>query len=670
MTWDNFLNFFRGTKTIPTKDFVQPVMLMNELGETYVAGGGTGGGSTDITTLAKEGKQDAGNTILNSILAELRDDVFVQATIWEDRSNTTSVFYREERIRSQDDGSIATVYTRLSDNTVVGSLPAGCIPASGATDRLIQYYRYIAVNAGTGYAVGNFIANTLIFDSGGTGAIIGSTWYNLSTGTAIATTPNSADLIDPQDWLRTAFGAQIDSAASSDTGTFSLMAFIKRALTNWTTLLARIPALISGRMPVDVSGAVTVGGVSAVGVAPSLPPVSISGVDGGGLKRHILTDSTGKVETLNSNLGATADAVATTDTGTFSLIALVKRALTNWSTLLGRIQVAGQLLANSIGIALPRKQSITGLAVTVASTAYTNLLDNAAGSAATDVRDFQNGVLIVASTATTGSYTVQGAFDLGFTVGVKTIQLSEIDVQNINPLNGAITPTAATRAFFANLAGINYLRINLTTGVTTGNVVTYAVLNQANYTPNQVNVQQATGGNLNVVISSGTITTVTTVTTLSQFAASAAAGDATANPTTTIIRAINQLFNGTTWDRSYNNTEVTLLASAARTTTQASADIINFNWKKLVVMLDMTVIGTGSVTLSIDGKDTVSGKYYNILTGAAITTNSTNRYRVGELLAAVANSVAQDYLPRIIRITVTANNANSATYSVGYNFGL
>jgi hypothetical protein len=49
-------------------------------------------------------------------------------------------------------------------------------------------------------------------------------------------------------------GAPADAAATTDTGTFSLVALIKRSLQNWTTLLARIPALVSGRMPVDGSG--------------------------------------------------------------------------------------------------------------------------------------------------------------------------------------------------------------------------------------------------------------------------------------------------------------------------------------------------------------------------------------------------------------------------------
>jgi hypothetical protein len=127
------------------------------------------------------------------------------------------------------------------------------------------------------------------------------------------------------------------------------------------------------------------------------------------------------------------------------------------------------------------------------------------------------------------------------------------------------------------------------------------------------------------------------------------------------------VFNGTTWDRVRNNEEATLLASASRTTTQTGADITNFQGNSvLIVVLDMTVVGTGSVTLSIEGKDTASGKYYTILAGAAVITNVTNRYRVSPNLTAAANSIAQDILPRVFRINVTANNANAATYSVGY----
>jgi len=133
------------------------------------------------------------------------------------------------------------------------------------------------------------------------------------------------------------------------------------------------------------------------------------------------------------------------------------------------------------------------------------------------------------------------------------------------------------------------------------------------------------------------------------------------------VNAEQFMYNGTGFDKVRNNTEVTLLASGARTTTQTSADITTFNAGAIQVILDMTNVAAGpSVVVSIDGKDPASGKYYNLLTGANVTTNSTNVYTVDPAIPAVANVTAQKRLPRTIRIVVTANNANSGTYSVGY----
>lgn len=111
--------------------------------------------------------------------------------------------------------------------------------------------------------------------------------------------------------------------------------------------------------------------------------------------------------------------------------------------------------------------------------------------------------------------------------------------------------------------------------------------------------------------------------------------------------------------------DATLLASGERTTTQTGADITNSVHRGIRVVLDMTAVGTGSVTLSIEAKDVASGKYVVLLTGAAVTTNSTNVYKVYPGLTAAANAVASDVLPRTFRIVVTAGNANPATYSVG-----
>lgn len=110
--------------------------------------------------------------------------------------------------------------------------------------------------------------------------------------------------------------------------------------------------------------------------------------------------------------------------------------------------------------------------------------------------------------------------------------------------------------------------------------------------------------------------------------------------------------------------QLTLLASAARTTTQTGSDQENDTQAKgIVLVLDVTSAGTGSITLSIQGR-TPNGVYYTLLTGAAVTTNSTNVYRVFPGATAAANAVANDCLPPVWRAVVTANNANSMTYSL------
>lgn len=108
-----------------------------------------------------------------------------------------------------------------------------------------------------------------------------------------------------------------------------------------------------------------------------------------------------------------------------------------------------------------------------------------------------------------------------------------------------------------------------------------------------------------------------------------------------------------------------VLVSSAATTTQQTADIYAQNFKGITVVLDMTVAGTGSVTLTIQGKDSASGKYFTLLAGAAVVTNSTNVYTLYPGITATTNVSGSGILPAIFRILVTANNVNATTYTVG-----
>jgi hypothetical protein len=126
------------------------------------------------------------------------------------------------------------------------------------------------------------------------------------------------------------------------------------------------------------------------------------------------------------------------------------------------------------------------------------------------------------------------------------------------------------------------------------------------------------------------------------------------------------LYNGATIDRQRGNVDTaSLITASGATTTQTSADQVNFNGRGLVVVLDMTAVGTGSVTATIQGKDAASGKYYTLLAGAAVVTNSTNVYTVYPAAPATANVSANSPVPRTWRVTVTAGNANPTTYTVG-----
>lgn len=130
------------------------------------------------------------------------------------------------------------------------------------------------------------------------------------------------------------------------------------------------------------------------------------------------------------------------------------------------------------------------------------------------------------------------------------------------------------------------------------------------------------------------------------------------------------LFNGTNWDKDRNNTEGTLLASAARTSTTSSTDQVNYNARGAIVYFSITAVPTvETVTLTVTAKDPIAGTYETLLTGAAEAGVATKCYMLYPGAGAAANGVdvVNAYpLPRTWRITVTHSASGSFTYSVGY----
>jgi len=117
----------------------------------------------------------------------------------------------------------------------------------------------------------------------------------------------------------------------------------------------------------------------------------------------------------------------------------------------------------------------------------------------------------------------------------------------------------------------------------------------------------------------------------------------------------------------YNET-IAVLPSLARTATVTGDDINNLLSCGLHLIIDVTAVtSTPSIVPKIQGKDPISGKYYDLLIGAAITGTGTTVLKFFPAATAVTNLAANDFLPRVFRVVMTHGNANSATYSISAN---
>lgn len=117
---------------------------------------------------------------------------------------------------------------------------------------------------------------------------------------------------------------------------------------------------------------------------------------------------------------------------------------------------------------------------------------------------------------------------------------------------------------------------------------------------------------------------------------------------------------------SATTTLVVLAAAAAAT--YVSDDQLNETGRGVAVVFDTTIATTTSAVLKIQGKDLVSGKYYDLLTGAAVTTATTNTYTLYPGVTVAPNVAVSAPLPRVWRVSIAVTGGSSAlTGTVGAN---
>ncbi len=113
-----------------------------------------------------------------------------------------------------------------------------------------------------------------------------------------------------------------------------------------------------------------------------------------------------------------------------------------------------------------------------------------------------------------------------------------------------------------------------------------------------------------------------------------------------------------------------ILSSAARTATTNSPDIVNYDHKGIMLLLNVTANPGGVVTLLLSVEAKIGG-VYRALTAFTVTAAATNANYAYTLLpgaaetAAIANHEVQALpIPRVFRVTVTHSAAGSWTYAV------
>jgi len=143
---------------------------------------------------------------------------------------------------------------------------------------------------------------------------------------------------------------------------------------------------------------------------------------------------------------------------------------------------------------------------------------------------------------------------------------------------------------------------------------------------------------------------------------------------TGVVSTRPRLYQGTTntYIRARANDNITVLASAARTATVASATFNNGNYRGGQFIINTTVVpgAAPSTVFNVQMLNGVTGNFITLLSSVAITAVGTVVLRVYPGLVAAANLVANDLLPWQWRVQAVHGNANSVTYSVAANLML
>ncbi len=122
------------------------------------------------------------------------------------------------------------------------------------------------------------------------------------------------------------------------------------------------------------------------------------------------------------------------------------------------------------------------------------------------------------------------------------------------------------------------------------------------------------------------------------------------------------------WGQQPNIAGTVLPSRAYTDTTVNSQTMANTGWKGGHFAINVSAYTSGNYTPHIQGQDPVSGTWYDLLVGSAISSAGITILKIYPGIAALSNGAANDIVPISWRVQLAGASTPSMTLSVGYNF--
>jgi hypothetical protein len=229
------------------------------------------------------------NTTGLAIVAAINSSNNFAETVWYDSANTSNFYVRDVSWFDSSSSYTVTFWdinrtTQLTNSVIISRL----VQAITSTDYEIVTQDYKVINAFTGANVGDWIKQINIINTSSTSpAITATIWKNFSTNSTLSSAPTLSNL----------------------------QVFGDTVYTNGTQKTQIVDSSGANTLAIGSAGNIIISGASAVGATPTLNPISVSGVDSGGLKRHFLTKTDGTVKTETTVIGAGGNTITSTTIG-------------------------------------------------------------------------------------------------------------------------------------------------------------------------------------------------------------------------------------------------------------------------------------------------------------------------------------------------------------------